>query len=79
MIEQEFFPSTILKARAEEKKKLKVGVDVEVSNDTVDAPPPPPSNREEVVAPPINSAAPPTSLPLDNHTDSHANNTNHVI
>ena len=81
MIEQEVFPSEVLKARVKESSKIK-RVDVNLDNDTVDGgvpvgtydvtPPPTDRSAEETPptgsdAPPTRSNAPPTSLPL-NHT-----------
>ena len=89
MIEQEVFPSEVLKARVRELSKAK-RVEVDPDNTTVDGdaavdtynvtPPPTSVGIEESPptgsdAPPTGrSNAPPTSLPLNHHTTSTHDN-----
>ena len=94
VIEQEVFPSEVLKARVRESSKAK-RVDVDPDNTTVDGdaavdtynvtPPPTSAGIEESPptgsdAPPTErSNAPPTSLPLNHHTTStHDHAVSHV-
>ena len=91
VIEQEVFPSEVLKARVRESSKTK-RVDVDPDNTTVDGDaavdtynvtPPPTSAGIEESPPTERSNAPPTSLPLNHHTtsthDNAVNDNNHVI
>ena len=80
VIEQEVFPSVVLKARAKEtsfrKKKVSVDADADIDNDDVIAPPP------TTVSPPTDNSAPPTTLPVENNVNSqpHDNQViNHII
>ena len=77
VIEQEVFPSEVLKARANESSKTtKVAVDpdnVDGDVDTYNVTPPPSSTVVESPptgsdAPPTRNNAPPTSLPINHHT-----------
>ena len=93
MIEQEVFPSEVLKARVKESsskiKRVTVDPDSTVDGDTgiYNVTPPPPSTGEspptESDAPPTRNNAPPTSLPLNHNTntpnDNQVNSNNHVI
>ena len=84
VIEQELFPSEVLKVRAKESssKPKNVEVDPEVNNTDVGtydvtAPPPIASTGD---APPTRINAPPTSLPLhNNNTNSQTHDNNNQV
>ena len=91
VIEYEAFPSEVLKVRAQEssvrrkKKRVSVDIDADISTDGAVARDPPITTDE---TPPTNTqATPPTSLPLNNHVNTLAyetnsdqvNTSNHVI
>ena len=86
VVEQEMFPSEVLKARVKESSKTR-RVDVDPDNNTVDGdvavgtyvvtPPPTGTSAEGSPptgsdTPPTRSSAPPTSLPLNHTTNTQA-------
>ena len=92
VIEQEVFPSEVLKARVMESSKTKRvdvdpdnTVDGDVAVGTYDVTPPPTSTSEEGSpptgsdAPPTRSSAPPTSLPLNLTTNTQAHNSDNQV
>ena len=86
MIEQEVFPSEVLKVRAKQSsfkpKRVEVSVADGVADDaadvsTNDVSAPPPSIGGE--SPPTRSHAPPTSLPIHSNTNSQAHDTDNQV
>ena len=82
MIEQEVFPSEVLKVRAKQSSFKPKRVEVSVADDaadvsTNDVSAPPPSTGGE--SPPTRSHAPPTSLPIHSNTNSQAHDTDNQV